>query len=252
MQKPLASRGYSLIVQQLPPNIRNVYRSTDVTRTGLVAKYVEKQSNELEVLEYLRTIRPQSLRIITLIDTVRTNTGTWAILPQMRIFGDNLYVCSHSLLHGKYAQFGWDLIEGLAYLHKHGIAHLDIKPDNLVYTDDLRLQIIDFDIAVRVKSEDDMIEGDCGTLDWMAPEIQEGRMFSPIRADRWSCGKMLLCFLEKGRTEDGELERLAKQLINEDPLHRPSLVDWLGQVDVTRTRRFLPSLLQPTMVPHAP
>ena len=59
----------------------------------------------------------------------------------------------------KFALFGWDLIEGLAHLHEHGIAHLDIKPGNLFYTDDFHLQIIDFDLAVWVGSEDDTLKG---------------------------------------------------------------------------------------------
>jgi serine/threonine protein kinase len=30
---------------------------------------------------------------------------------------------------------GWGLIKGLAYLHKHQVAHLNIKLDNLVCDD---------------------------------------------------------------------------------------------------------------------
>ncbi len=38
-----------------------------------------------------------------------------------------------------------------------GIAHLVIKPENFLCTDDFRLQVIDFDSAVRVWSEDSLI-----------------------------------------------------------------------------------------------
>ncbi|KAI0247478.1 kinase-like domain-containing protein [Lactifluus subvellereus] len=218
---------------KLPPHIRTVYRSTDATKTELVAKHVDEESIELEVLEYLRTIQPQSSRIISLIDTVPTNTGKWAILPKMRTVRGDLSMFSGALRCDKFTQLGWDLIEGLAYLHEHGVAHLDIKPGNLVYTDDFRLQIIDFNSAVRVGSEDDMVKGVYGTRGWMAPEIREGSVYSPIRADRWSCGKVLLCFVEKSGTEGGELESFAEQLMDDNPLHRPSLVDWSGRVDVT-------------------
>ena len=147
----------------------------------------------------------------------------------MRTVRGDLSMCSDSL---RCAQFGWDLIEGLAYLHSHGVAHLDIKPGNLVCTDDFRLQIIDFNSAVQVRHEDDMVKGVYGTRGWMAPEIRPRNMYSPIRADRWSCGQVAFWFLEASGTEDEDLERFAEQLMNENPLHRPSLVDWSERVDV--------------------
>ena len=59
----------------------------------------------------------------------------------------------------------------------------------------------------------------------MAPEIREQNVFSSIRADRWSCSKVLLCFFEKSGTEDEDLESFAKQLMDDNPLHQPSLVN---------------------------
>ncbi|EGN98905.1 hypothetical protein SERLA73DRAFT_16638, partial [Serpula lacrymans var. lacrymans S7.3] len=90
-----------------------------------------------------------------------------------------------------------ELVEGIAFLHAQGIAHLDIKPDNLICTFDTeRLLIIDFDIAMKCSGADDVVERSCGTLEWSAPEIvldadRPPRAFSPIRADLWSCGRVL-------------------------------------------------------------
>ncbi|EJC97801.1 kinase-like protein, partial [Fomitiporia mediterranea MF3/22] len=90
-----------------------------------------------------------------------------------------------------------ELIEGIAFLHRQKIAHLDIKPENLVYSvKSERLYIIDFDIAMRCKDVDEMVKVSCGTPGWSAPEIalnndEAPRVFNPIRADLWSCGKVL-------------------------------------------------------------
>ena len=44
--------------------------------------------------------------------------------------------------------FSRDLIEGVKFLHSRRIAHLDIKPDNLVFDSKKnRLVLIDFDVA---------------------------------------------------------------------------------------------------------
>ncbi|KIY53584.1 kinase-like protein, partial [Fistulina hepatica ATCC 64428] len=85
-----------------------------------------------------------------------------------------------------------DLMKGLAFLHRHNVAHRDIKPDNLVYTDAFRLELIDFDVAIRVWGAGQLVEEDVGTDQYKAPEMRDGygrpQAHSPIRADRWSCG----------------------------------------------------------------
>ena len=90
----------------------------------------------------------------------------------------------------------WGLIKGLAFPHEHKIAHRDIKPDNLVRDHDFNLKIIDFDIAIKVEDENTEINGYCGTKGWSAPEIgkEDGPtpMYSPIKADEWSCGRVIL------------------------------------------------------------
>ena len=73
------------------------------------------------------------------------------------------------------------LIEGLAYLHEHCIAYRDIKPDNLL-DETFCLKMIDLDIAMRV--EDEEVDDQCGTKDWMAPEVEKNLRHSPIKADR--------------------------------------------------------------------
>ncbi|KAH9048623.1 kinase-like domain-containing protein, partial [Lactarius deliciosus] len=88
-------------------------------------------------------------------------------------------------------------VEGVAYLHEHGVAHLDLKPGNvLVYARSgslsPRLSIIDFGLSVFAESEEFLVEGYRGTPSWAAPEVGEsGEKYSAILADRWSCGKVL-------------------------------------------------------------
>ncbi|KAH9992471.1 hypothetical protein BJV77DRAFT_909915, partial [Russula vinacea] len=72
------------------------------------------------------------------------------------------------------------LIKGVAYLHEFCIIQRDFY-----------LKIIDFDVSMQVKDEDEVVQGQCGTKGWMAPEIEEKSMYSPIKADRWSTGQVL-------------------------------------------------------------
>ena len=124
-------------------------------------------------------------------------------------------------------EFSFQFLEGAAFLHHHGIAHLDIKPQNLVVILG-QLFIIDFDLSVRVSGSDALIDRWCGTPKWMAPEIgnQDGprRSYSPIRADLWSCG-LILQYLTSNSAdkEDDHLKALTKRLLNINPQLRPLL-----------------------------
>ncbi|XP_050443024.1 uncharacterized protein LOC126847066 [Adelges cooleyi] len=90
---------------------------------------------------------------------------------------------------GDVVKFVHHVVEGLAYLHQRKIAHLDIKPQNLVLmgafpTCDVKL--CDFEIS-RVILEGAEIREILGTPDYVAPEILH---YEPITlaADMWSLG----------------------------------------------------------------
>ena len=131
----------------------------------------------------------------------------------------------------------WGLIRGLAFLHKNLVAHRDVKPDNLVIDNDRCLKIIDFDVAVRLTSEDEELEGDCGTEGWKAPEMmKDGVMVSPIRCDRWACGHVVLRLLEQAGKDDVLLMQVAEELKSADPMKRPSLAKVLERKENNTTK----------------
>lgn len=39
------------------------------------------------------------------------------------------------------------LVSGMAHLHAHGVAHLDLKPDNLLMGEDGQIKISDFGLS---------------------------------------------------------------------------------------------------------
>jgi len=115
------------------------------------------------------------------------------------------------------------LIRGVAFLHKLCIAHRDIKPHNLVVDRNFCLKIIDFDIAMQVKDEE--VYGQCGTKHWQAPEIEEKLTYSPIKADRWSTGRVLQYLLYESEKDGGDLMAIAWMLMAHIPKKRPSMLE---------------------------
>ncbi|XP_076065454.1 uncharacterized protein LOC143039386 [Oratosquilla oratoria] len=101
------------------------------------------------------------------------------------------------------------LLEGLVFLHDHGIVHLDIKPQNLVLMGDFpdcAVKLCDFEIARLVMPGHEVREI-LGTPDYVAPEIIH---YEPIttKTDMWSVGiltyVLLTGFLPFGGDTDQE------------------------------------------------
>lgn len=84
--------------------------------------------------------------------------------------------------------FFHQLIEGLQYLHVAGVAHLDLKCDNLLLSDDFKLKICDFDQAY-IKGQGAIYSS--GTLGFRAPELVQKRCRNPEAADIYSAGIIL-------------------------------------------------------------
>ncbi|WP_112133743.1 serine/threonine-protein kinase [Glycomyces dulcitolivorans] len=134
------------------------------------------------------------------------------------------------------ATVGMRLADGLAGLHRNGIAHRDLKPANIMIRDSGDPVLIDFGLA---SSADDAPATDrtasrivVGTPQWQAPEYAQGDRSSFYRADLYSLGA-ILTYAATGvpptkTTEflslNGVTEPLAavlRALLSQDPAKRP-------------------------------
>jgi serine/threonine protein kinase len=102
------------------------------------------------------------------------------------------------------------MVEGVDYLHKNEIAHLDLKLDNLLLGPTKALKIIDFDLSQRVEEEKRGFARSKGTTNYRAPEIRSRKCTNFKAADVYSMGVILFA-LATGlppytETEKGELD----------------------------------------------
>jgi polo-like kinase 1 len=87
------------------------------------------------------------------------------------------------------------IIDGLQYLHKHQVLHRDIKLGNIFIAENMEIKIGDFGLAAKLEYEGERKRTVCGTPNFMAPEILEGKFGHSYECDVWSVGVVLYTLL---------------------------------------------------------
>ncbi len=110
-------------------------------------------------------------------------------------------------------------LAALAFLHRAGIRHGDIKPENILVGEAGGV-LIDLSCAARIGRPGAL--GPSGTPGFVAPEILHGEA-GDARADLFAVGKLLLALAELTRDRlPSNLLALAARLGHERPERRPS------------------------------
>jgi protein-serine/threonine kinase len=160
-------------------------------------KEFRKRSKHEDETEYVKKVKSEyaiakSLRHPNIVETVRlcTHSGRWNHVMEYCAQGDlHTLVSKGYLKDADHLCLFKQLLRGVAYLHGHGIAHRDIKLQNLLMTNQGQLKITDFGVSevfsgehpglrgVGLECGKNMKEtrrcapGICGSRPYIAPEV---------------------------------------------------------------------------------
>lgn len=90
------------------------------------------------------------------------------------------------------------VLAAVQHLHQQGVAHLDIKPDNILLDSQFNAKLGDFGIAQFMGDKVGHLSAKLGTESYMAPEILgtcKDTPYCPFKADMYSCGALLYTML---------------------------------------------------------
>lgn len=110
--------------------------------------------------------------------------------------GDLLsYVRRRSRIPETIAKFMFkQIIEGIQYIHSKNVIHRDIKLDNILIDLNNTIKICDFGVSKQIK-KGEIINDQCGTPAYIAPEILKGNGYEGYGVDIWSAGVALYTML---------------------------------------------------------
>jgi polo-like kinase 1 len=179
------------------------------------------------------------------------------------------------------------IVSALKYLHSHRVIHREycyffidlyfsLKLGNLFLTDKMEIKIGDFGLATKLEFEGDKKRTICGTPNYIAPEILDGKQGHSYEVDIWSLGVILYTLLiGKPPFETSDVKTTysrikknsysfpdhiiisedAKNLISKiltlDPKKRPSL-DEIMNHNFFKSAKSIPKLLPPSTLACPP
>lgn len=104
----------------------------------------------------------------------------------------------------------------LRYIHRQGIVHRDVKPDNVLLDCDGHVHLADFNVASDITPHRPLTSKS-GTLAYLAPEVYTGKGYYS-EVDWWSLGVTFYeCIYNKRPFEANHHDALAQAIIKADP-----------------------------------
>jgi serine/threonine protein kinase/tetratricopeptide (TPR) repeat protein len=135
----------------------------------------------------------------------------------------------------KVLDYATQIAEGLARAHEAGIVHRDVKPANVMITEQDEVKLVDFGLARLAESPRLTASGQqLGTVGYMSPEQVEGGTVGPA-TDLWALGVVLYEMLTGERPFQGKRRAaVLHAVVNDTPTpageHRPEIPPELAQV----------------------
>ncbi|KAH9764699.1 CBL-interacting serine/threonine-protein kinase 4 [Citrus sinensis] len=192
---PLLGRG----------SFAKVHKAKSIADGSIVAiKTIEKNNKFLDAAMEDRIVREVSAmrrlqnhpNVLKIQEVMATKTKIYLVMEYAaggELFGK---LRRGRLTESAARRYFQQLVSALHFCHQNGVAHRDVKPQNLLLDRDGNLKVSDFGLsALPEQIKNGMLHTACGTPAYTAPEVVARRGYDGAVADAWSCGVILFVLL---------------------------------------------------------
>ncbi|MDA7989962.1 MAG: serine/threonine protein kinase [Gammaproteobacteria bacterium] len=155
--------------------------------------YIEKLKIESKILKSLSPSMHPS--IVQYVDESADSSRFFLVVEKLSGTTLDKVVSSSGLPEEDVIKFSLDILAGLEFMHQHNTIYRDLKPPNIIVTDDKRCVIIDFGASKQglVQSAGNRLAKDGATVigspDWTCPEQEQGRVSE--ECDMYAFGRIM-------------------------------------------------------------
>lgn len=159
-------------------------------RVRKVNKLVKREISTMKLVKHPHVVR--------LVEVLASKRNVYIVLEY--VDGGELFdkiVDSGKLGEKEARKYFQQLVCGVDYCHSRGVYHRDLKPENLLLDAKGNIKISDFGLSALSQQqwEDGLLHTTCGTPNYVAPEVMDGKGYEGAAADLWSCGIILFVLL---------------------------------------------------------
>lgn len=154
---------------------------------------LEQLSNEFNIM--LGLDHPNIIRIFEVYDDQKYIYFVMELMEGKNMF-EGMFLENYQCHEKKVQDLFHQIMKGIKYLHSNGIAHRDIKPQNIMFVDKSmdKIKIIDFGVSKYFfknsnPNEEITLRTKTGSLYYVPPEIMDGAYDN--KCDIWSAGVLL-------------------------------------------------------------
>jgi len=163
---------------------------------GLASGDVERMYARLE-REAWAAARVANRNVVTVYDVATEDGRPWIVMELVRGMSlADLLDAEGPLTPQRTAHIGAEVLAALRAAHDAGVLHRDVKPANVLMSNDGRVVLTDFGIAMVEGSSALTMTGEViGSPEFLAPERALGRTPGP-ESDLWALGVLLYAAVE--------------------------------------------------------
>lgn len=163
--------------------------------TDVAIKMTDAQFSQLTIQEFQLIQHLKHPSIVTIHECSIEGSFSYLIMDKLEndLF-DWIEKYENGIPEELMKKVAFEVASALDYAHNKDVVHLDLKPENIMFGNELRAIVIDWGFGANV-ADNRKLNTFVGSLHYCAPEILLGIPFDGKKADAWSFGVLLFVSL---------------------------------------------------------